>query len=650
MSRKQRQGKWSDKESTFTGSDCTVYEILPEPQHRKSKRANKVSAPPPLPPPRPTPPQSKRTRPSPAETAVLEPSKRRSQAQKNLVLTRSTLSPGFPVKLSDIVTKYPYCLPVRVQVHNGYYSSTTELFVAQNEVFDLHLIKHTKVVTLKSTRETGKEELSLPLNSTVEFAVLYDPNHNESEARKGFLFDTVTDVIASKYRPLVVRATRAYKGSSLESSVGAGELLLLTGVKSSSFPGRGKQLQACSLTNDGKEKQLHEKCAGAFSTKPEDVRMMLSAMIQHKFTLPQTVVVFPDRELDSFLPSSIASSPVTLEGYKGETSIVATQVASASTISSFGDQQVLDIHLSVDIEVEPLQLNKGEQLQLTENTLALYKNFDASNIQVYVENPTTRMYDAQSLLYKRIARDRPSGIQLQWPNLLEDESSESNFSGCSRLTTVPLLKPSQTSPGTSPVQSRPPSPLEYETVASSVRHKPPEGIYQLIDPCQVNRTESIYTTTPLRDPTAVVEASKSKEGIPPEAALLKWEDEEAKEVEKRMETFEVKLTGYGSQIAELSSKFSQTSKKVAKFESADKGTSEAITGLTRVCTQMQEQIQQLESRIALIAVTPNPPGVGEVQSPTSELTPGSCQDPHTTITAEGNRKFLASLDCDKVYW
>ncbi len=618
MSKQQQQSQWSGGQPSVTSSSDNVYELLPELRPRGSLRnrsgrtSAKVTVPPPLPPPRATLPTRKKY-PRPAEVTLPDSAAIRSQLEHSA--SQVDLSNSLPMQLSDIITKYPHFLPLRVRVHNGYYGNASELFVAQNEIFDVHFIKRAKVVVLKYDR--GQKELSVPLNSTVEFAVLYDPNHNDAEAKEGIVFNTVAELIASKPLPLVVKATRAYKGSSPESSVEAGELLLLTGVKTSSLPGRGKQLQARSLTTGGGEKQLHQKCAGAFSTKPRHVRMTLAEMIHHEFPFPQTVMTFPDSDLDSLLPATIASSPVTLEGYKEESSIVATQVDSTAT--SHVDLPILDIHSSVEIEVEPVQLNQSEQSQLVERTLSLYMDFDVSKVQVYVKKSNNRVYEAQALLYKRTAKNRTDGIHFEWPISLVGNlsgSSESDLSGST--PTTPSLK-AHTSPIAHPVVppiAPPVGPREYELVARTTHAEDGEEVYQEIDPQDINKDTS-YTvpSTATKSP----QASPSQLPVPPVAALASSSPTtEAMDLETSMAEDRVKeeLKEMGCQITELSIKLEGS---VQKLQLSHQETSGAIAELTKTCCQLQERLQRLESSTESKPTARSQPGKPSLSLPKNHV-------------------------------
>ena len=51
------------------------------------------------------------------------------------------------------------------------------------DVFHLHFMKNTKVIVMETAEGV---QLSVPLNSSLMFGVVYSPNENEEEARRGF--------------------------------------------------------------------------------------------------------------------------------------------------------------------------------------------------------------------------------------------------------------------------------------------------------------------------------------------------------------------------------------------------------------------------------------------------------------------------------
>ena len=92
-------------------------------------------------------------------------------------------------------------------------------------------MKTTKVVIAEATIAMGTK-LSFPIHSSIKFGLLYDPNDNLEEAKRGFHFNTVAEILAMKSLPKVVRVRKTYNGSNAESSVTVNELLVVKSTKS----------------------------------------------------------------------------------------------------------------------------------------------------------------------------------------------------------------------------------------------------------------------------------------------------------------------------------------------------------------------------------------------------------------------------------
>ena len=64
----------------------------------------------------------------------------------------------------------------------GFFGVSEKTAITMGDVFNLHFVKNTKVVAVETVEGT---QLSVPLNSSLTFGVIYDPNEKEEEARGG---------------------------------------------------------------------------------------------------------------------------------------------------------------------------------------------------------------------------------------------------------------------------------------------------------------------------------------------------------------------------------------------------------------------------------------------------------------------------------
>ena len=317
---------------------------------------------------------------------------------------------GSDIKLSRFATLHSRQFPIRVKACKGFCSSSTEVSISHGEIFDLHFLKHTKVVKM---RDSHGVDYSIPLNSTVTFGLVYDQYSNErmSIAVTPPLFSTVSDIMNQKKLPVVVCATKAYNGGNAENSVGEDEVLVVGGIRSTM---RGRILKVFSLKHG--KKYLHERCIGHFSTSPAKTCMLLSSMFQNSIPFPQKAMVFAGAEVAQALPAYLLKSPVTLKQCGIETSVVAT-CPLVNTSPESG--QAIYMPISLDIEVEAVTLSDHEISQLQSTTRALYKKFDPGKLTPYVDMPSTVAYEVQCALYTSLqVQNKMYGEQVVRPDTL----------------------------------------------------------------------------------------------------------------------------------------------------------------------------------------------------------------------------------------
>ena len=81
--------------------------------------------------------------------------------------------------LPEFVKKYSESFPLHIKVLKGYCGPSSRLTISTSDTYNIHFIKHTKVVAIKDAHDTP---YSIPLNSAIEFGMVYDPNNNHSKA------------------------------------------------------------------------------------------------------------------------------------------------------------------------------------------------------------------------------------------------------------------------------------------------------------------------------------------------------------------------------------------------------------------------------------------------------------------------------------
>ena len=322
--------------------------------HRKQKQRNPIKYPPKLPVPIPA-----------AAVPYIEPLQQ--QRDKPTVTFETTSK---EMSLGEFVCKHQHEFPVRVRVSRGFYGTTDRWSISEGELFNIHFVKYTKVVSTSD----GVRHYNIPINSAAEFAYIYAPQENIEAGLRGFNFPTIGDIVSLTNLPRLIRATRSsVKRNSPESSVEENELLIIKKVKKPVF---GSRSLMCVNAVTGQVKTLGSNCAGQFTTRPFQVCLFLPEVIEH-ITLPDKFQVFIHPDASSDIPDDLFSSPVTLSHCSIETSLVATQIDASDQAS----QSLVEIPIDLDIGVE-LVTSKTEDIQkLYQETRVIFRNFNASSIK-----------------------------------------------------------------------------------------------------------------------------------------------------------------------------------------------------------------------------------------------------------------------------
>jgi len=198
---------------------------------------------------------------------------------------------------NEVVSK---SFPLHVRTLEGFRGQTAQLSISLADEYNIHFIKHQKMVTIK---DASRQQYSVPLNSAIRFGLIYNPEKQPAISSTPFIFESVSDIIAMKTLPKVVCAMIKYVGDTDRASVSANEVLCITRIHKPKFHGK-KSLEVFSLVTNAK-KLLAFDCCGQFSTDPSLVQMHLPSILDHIPNLfPCQAILIADE--DSSIPSTIA--------------------------------------------------------------------------------------------------------------------------------------------------------------------------------------------------------------------------------------------------------------------------------------------------------------------------------------------------------
>ena len=313
---------------------------------------------------------------------------------------------GETISLARFSAEYGNSLPVQVKVTKGFYGMSDRSSLSEGDVFNIHFIKHMRVVTIKD--EYGIQ-YTVPINSAHKFSVIFDPEGNPQQAAlSGFSFKQASDLMVNPMPKVVCTQTAFQYGSKL--LLEENEILI---VKSIEDAASRKTLRVYSnITKE--EKVLPEHCEGNFTTHPHSIGLHLPEIVAEAVDLfPSRALVLTDSEISpkmlTFLKGNVT---VSLLSSTTEVSLVAT---SASETESEQYPQLTDIPVDLDVEIQVITPSLSEAQQLHEKTQHLYKTFNPANLLPFARNDRVSL-KAQSYLYTTITKGyEHEGLHLQGP-------------------------------------------------------------------------------------------------------------------------------------------------------------------------------------------------------------------------------------------
>lgn len=287
---------------------------------------------------------------------------------------------GDRMTLTKFAMQYVDQFPTRFVVCKGFYGPNNDLKISDGDCFKAHSLNKSTVVNIEY--ENGKRE-NIPVDSTVPFAILYNPQKNHSEALTGYKYEKVADLVQLPVLPPLLWSRKAYQGSSHDSSISANELLIVRGVKSR-LVGK-QQLKVYSLTQK-REKTLYTSCVGSFSTKPRDVCLFLSDILKYMPDIfPCRAVMFNPEVVHTpgnAVPVSMrtGSCVVTMMHSSINTSIVVSSTLGQCFETS--QTKYLDVPIDLGILVrKDTSLQDDVNIDDVYEDASLYNRFDNSHNQ-----------------------------------------------------------------------------------------------------------------------------------------------------------------------------------------------------------------------------------------------------------------------------
>ncbi len=372
-------------------NDSSVYEEIPD--CGKEASSSMIKSPPP-----------------PPRTYKLFPSPNKCESTMSLhciAPNEEYIPTSDEMCLGDFVSKCQNDFPVRIRVSRGFYGTSDQWSISEDEYFNIHFIKKTKVT---SAWDGCFGNYNIPINSSAMFGFLYMENDDISEGINGYNFPTAGDILEAPNPPQIVKVkSHSAPGKSSEQSVRVGDLLIIQGNK-----GRLRKMLKCLDVKTGEKKLLPTNCKGNFTTCPKDTTLFLPEIIEH-FKLPANFIMYINT--DSVLSSEEMSFShrVQLSHCSIETSLIATQLD--RRINDGETPPIIEIPMDLDIGIELVISRDDEAAQLYEETGRLYETLDISSIQTIPSNVSSLQRDPATAeaLVACYQKNKNVGIEIQQP-------------------------------------------------------------------------------------------------------------------------------------------------------------------------------------------------------------------------------------------
>ena len=322
------------------------------------------------------------------------------------------------LSLQQFVKEYGDKVPVRICILRGFCGSTPRTTISRNDIYDVHFVKHTKVVTIS---DSAHNTYCIPLNSSIEFSILFNPENNLQKAIQGYTYEKIGNILSLSRRPKIISSLTYVDAGGSKQVVN--EILIVKGVQRSKMRAR-KGLIVFNV-HTKTETTLSDNVYGSFSTRPCLVKLHLPDIVDHMVKpFPAEALMTVDHALYSKQGSRVHKLPDALFSkviHVNDSYIETTLVSSMDERDERLEKVLFDIPVTdkelFDIEVTIVDVKtKTEVERLYRETETAMQSFDPTKVVSCKDAGSEVSYAAQSLLYHTV---RPGceeiGIEIDEP-------------------------------------------------------------------------------------------------------------------------------------------------------------------------------------------------------------------------------------------
>ena len=280
--------------------------------------------------------------------------------------TPASITVTKPLTIKQLVDGHRDKFPLVVRVTAGFLGTSEHDTFSEGDLLNIHFEKKAKMVTLRY----AVRKVKVPVNSALQFGILYNPDNNIIGAMNGYEFKSANQLMALSPLPKLVCATESSKVGPLS----ADEVLLLREVVHNSTS--GIKYLVCTSLQSGIEKKIPENCLASFTTDPFKVKVYLSHIIKH-FPMPIEAMVFVPydyRDQGDDGPPFDHQTIVTICTCQKE----ATLIASSYIEDEVDSKEITCFDVPTDLPVMKVQVMRKsveELKRLYKETCDLYENY-----------------------------------------------------------------------------------------------------------------------------------------------------------------------------------------------------------------------------------------------------------------------------------
>ena len=278
----------------------------------------------------------------------------------------------------NVITKYNGRFPVLVSIVQIKNSGGCDISLKCGQLLCLHFCKESKVFEIEASN--GGKYL-VPIHSSILCSVLYNPNGDETRAKRGKFFHGAAEIIKSTPLPQLLFVEKEDHHSNIGSrSVNEGEILIVNGITNNS---KGKKMLMCRDIQTSKIKYLSETCTATFSTRPSCLKIPISSLVEG-FNYPVSLMLHS--------PSSdrcgLYKSVCTLKRSYSTLSVLAT-VHNIEDGFSARSKRLIEILCNATITVQVVARNDDEREQLKLSQMSVLTTYFPSAIEEVVPDMST---------------------------------------------------------------------------------------------------------------------------------------------------------------------------------------------------------------------------------------------------------------------